>query len=392
MPFQLDEFKFASNLRSARRGAAPGPSGMSAEHMRLVLDNVRDTNFLFLMAEQLARGRVQPSIADALRLGRMTALQKPNGGVRGIVAGDILVGGKDSRPANGQGGGGCHTTTPICHVYSGRVGVHSISRKAMLEALSACQEGRKSCLLSASSTAGLPCICGKTMKELSTEKGEGDALMPLLFSLAQHAALEAVKARMVDGEVLLAFLDDVYFITTPERVGDVYVALQEELYRHARIRIHVGKTQVEKAVGERPDACEVLERIAQAEDPSARVWKGSEGVTVLGTLGHVDYVEAQLTKKLAEHSVFLQRIPLLADVQSAWSLLLHCAGGRANYLLRVVRPELVETFAAGHNAGLWECLRRILRLDFDVDSTVKDISSLPLAVEGTRSPQRKPNQ
>ena len=90
MPFQLDEFKFASNVRSARRGAAPGPSGMSAEHMRLVLDNVRDTNLLFLMAEQLARGRVQPSIADALRLGRMTALQKPNGGVRGIVAGDIL--------------------------------------------------------------------------------------------------------------------------------------------------------------------------------------------------------------------------------------------------------------------------------------------------------------
>ena len=213
--------------------------------------------------------------------------------------------------------------------------------------------------------------------------------MPLLFSLGQHAALEAVKARMVDGEVLLAFLNDVYVITTPERVGDVYVALQEELHQHARIRIHVGKTQVWNAVGERPDACEVLERIAQAENPSARVWKGSDiptveqGVTVLGTpLGDVDFVEAQLTKKLAEHTVFLERIPLLADVQSAWSLLLHCAGGRANYLLRVVRPELVETFAAGHNAGLWECFKRILKLDFDVDSTVKYISSLQLAMGG----------
>ena len=41
--------------------------------------------------------------------------------------------------------------------------------------------------------------------------------MPLLFSL------EAVKGRMVEG-VLLAFLDDVYIITTPERVGDVYMA------------------------------------------------------------------------------------------------------------------------------------------------------------------------
>ena len=46
-------------------------------------------------------------------------------------------------------------------------------------------------------------------------------------------------------------------------------------------------------------------------------------------LGHADHVETQLIPKLAEHSVFLQRIPLVADVQSAWSLFLHCAGGRA---------------------------------------------------------------
>ena len=53
------------------------------------------------------------------------------------------------------------------------------------------------------------------------------------------------------------------------------MTLQEELYRHARIRIHVGKTQVWNAAGERPEACDVLERIAQEEDPRARVWKGS---------------------------------------------------------------------------------------------------------------------
>ena len=119
-----------------------------------------------------------------------------------------------------------------------------------------------------------------------------------------------------------------------------------------------------------------------------RVWKGADiptreqGVRVLGTpLGHVDFVDAQLTNKLAEHNVFLQRIPLLADVQSAWSILLHCAGGRENYMFRVVRPELVETFAAGHSAVLCKCLRRILKLDFDVDNMVKDISSLPLGRE-----------
>ena len=104
---------------------------------------------------------------------------------------------------------------------------------------------------------------------------------------------------------------------------------------------------------------------------------------VLGTpLGHVDYVQTQLTQKLAEHDVLLQRIPLVTDVQSAWSLLLHCAGGRANYLLRVVRPELVGRFALGHNEGLWECLKRIMKLEGDVRDTVKDITSLPLALGG----------
>ena len=50
----------------------------------------------------------------------------------------------------------------------------------------------------------------------------------------------------------MAFLDDVYIVTTPERVGDVHVAPQDELYRHAWIRIHGGKrrcgTQVESAL------------------------------------------------------------------------------------------------------------------------------------------------
>ena len=42
------------------------------------------------------------------------------------------------------------------------------------------------------------------------------------------------------------------------------------------------------------------------------------------------------------HRTLLQRIPRVPDVQSAWVLLLHCASARANYSLRVVRPELVE--------------------------------------------------
>ena len=103
----------------------------------------------------------------------------------------------------------------------------------------------------------------------------------------------------------------------------------------------------------------------------------------LGTpLGHADYVQEQLNLTLGKHNVLLSRIPLIEDVQSAWSLSVHCAGARANYLLRVVRPKLVRTFAEGHNRILWNCLNHILSIDSQVDETVQDLGSLPLSMGG----------
>ena len=77
--FQLDSDQFKRNVRSAKRGVAGGP-----EHLRVLLDSPRDTQSIFVVSELLARGAVPNSI---------TVLQKPLGGVRGIVAGDVMEGG-----------------------------------------------------------------------------------------------------------------------------------------------------------------------------------------------------------------------------------------------------------------------------------------------------------
>ena len=43
------------------------------------------------------------------------------------------------------------------------------------------------------------------------EGGEqGDPLMPLLFALGQHRALEAIHESTRPGEHVMAFLDDIY--------------------------------------------------------------------------------------------------------------------------------------------------------------------------------------
>ena len=88
--FELDESKFNKNLRSSRRGAAAGPSGMTMEHLRPLLDNDRALHTFFSVAEQFARAQVPQGVVDMVRLGRLTALSKPDGGVRGIVAGDVV--------------------------------------------------------------------------------------------------------------------------------------------------------------------------------------------------------------------------------------------------------------------------------------------------------------
>ena len=68
--------------------------------------------------------------------------------------------------------------------------------------------------------------------------------MPLLYALGQHRALEAVTERLRPGERLFAFFDDVYVTCSPDRVVDVFGIFEEELWRHARIRVNQGKTQI----------------------------------------------------------------------------------------------------------------------------------------------------
>ena len=136
--------------------------------------------------------------------------------------------------------------------------------------------------------------------------------------------------------------------------------------------------------------CDVLERLARIEDPTATVWKGpglpeeDQGIKVLGSpLGHPAFVARHLERTSTKHQVLLDRIPLVQDVQSAWLLLLHCACARANYLLRVVRPSAAVNFAETHDRAVWQCLANILRTDLsECSGAVQDAATLPFALGG----------
>ena len=77
----VDAAKFFCNLRGARQGAAAGPSGCTAEHLRILLDDEGCSDLLLHAAQLFAAGRVPAKVVDGLRLGRLVALQKPNGSI-----------------------------------------------------------------------------------------------------------------------------------------------------------------------------------------------------------------------------------------------------------------------------------------------------------------------
>ena len=88
--FQLDPVEFLLCARTARQGAATGPLGMTADHLFPIPEDKADSLLLLEAVSGLATGDVPTEIIEGLRLGRLTALQKPDGGVREIVVGDIV--------------------------------------------------------------------------------------------------------------------------------------------------------------------------------------------------------------------------------------------------------------------------------------------------------------
>ena len=203
-----------------------------------------------------------------------------------------------------------------------------ISRNAMLQALLEIDRGDQIMPTILRTTIDT-LVGGRDGRVHEIAQGEGgeqsDHLMPLLFSLGQHAALAAANARLQDCQRLLAHLDDIHVICLPRRVLEVHRVLQEELWAHVRIRIHHGKTQLGNRSGSEPAGVAELTLAACLVEPNAVVWKSDpelplsqNGLRFLGApIAHPLHVVDQLVSKSVEQELFFQRIPAKEDLQSS---------------------------------------------------------------------------
>ena len=160
--------------------------------------------------------------------------------------------------------------------------------------------------------------CGETHTMSQGEGGKhGDPLMPLQFCLGQHAALAAVATELREGEKLFAYLDDLYMVCRPERVGEAHALLSRQLWEVARISLHAGKTKVWNRSGTKPLGCMEQQVAAEILTPDAVVWRGDrqlpineQGFKVLGVpFGHPDYIRRFLEGKTDSHRRPFERIP-----------------------------------------------------------------------------------
>ena len=165
----------------------------------------------------MARGQLPEAVINIIRMGRLTALSKPDGGVRGIVAGDVvrrLVARTMSQqlsPAVERATSPCQspmTTRAGCecvaHVLQVLTEIDPQVTVTSIDGLGAYDmTSRGAMLRGLMNVSGAALLLTRMFQGRSSKylwemdngevhripQGEGDPMMALLYSLGQHGAL-----------------------------------------------------------------------------------------------------------------------------------------------------------------------------------------------------------
>ena len=139
---------------------------------------------------------------------------------------------------------------------------------------------------------GRPSACLWEKRRVHTinqgERGEqGDAMMPLLFSLGQHSGLESTHRRLRANENLFAFLD-VYIASKPNRAG-ASACQSWGVVCPCSHSDPLGQNACVDQHGAEPPVCAALKRAAKSGKPSCTLVEGisadhthAQGIRVMG--------------------------------------------------------------------------------------------------------------
>ena len=407
---KLESDKLAQALRGAGRGSAPDLAGMRYEHLRVLIEDDSAWNLFAVLAQDFARAELPASVLQALRMGRMTALKKDNGQIRGIVAGSVMRRLVCKTVAVQFSDDFLERTAPFQFALKTRAGTDALAhairlltdmdpdtvvvgldgvgafdhvkRARFFEKLLACEELRPLLPL-------VSALYGSSSRFLwyddrggqhVIEQGEGGEqgcpLMPALFALAQHDALEEASGNLLPSERLFAFLDDLYVVTCKARAAAAFEEVASCVERKAGVQSHLGKLRAWcRSGGPAPaDLRDISEDVWTADLPDAQ-----NGLVILGTpLGKAEFVEAHARQRLEIELRLLREIPKMKDPQKAWVLLSQSAVPRSTHMVRVLPPTASGAYAHAHDEAVWDAFCEIFQVqEFQGDVRAKSLSSLP---------------
>ena len=352
--------------------------------LRVLLDDHEGLLLLTAAAEDFARGDVLEGIFSAFMLTTMTVLQKWGGGVRGIATGtsfrrlvaktlarQFMEPAHRSSSLNTSGHGQCGARNQSGHGETARhdSALHRRHRRV------------RSCLPQFDDVQ----VVGRPgSPEIAPLRAEG------IFPTVTVRMGKTVKARDIGfgsmkvenkvrhlrGELLFAYLDDVYVVSKPDRTRALYDLLADRLHNMAGIQLHEGKTRTWNAAGE------CLPRMALL---GPDVWS-PRGVKILGTpVGTDDFVQTKIEARLKDERSLWEAVSWVPDLQCAWQILLQCASPRCHHLLRTVPPSQAARYAHGHDQGMMATMEALLEgLPGDVEQKTwaQRIATLPVRVGG----------
>ena len=222
--------------------------GCTNEMLKVCFDDKETLQLLGLTAADFARATSPRNVTHCSTLATLTALQKKDGGVRGIVTGTSfrrLVAktlakqfGKTVEAACAPFQFALSTRARVDCVGHAVRAITDMDPKLMVWGPTI-MSSEVPCWRNCWRFLGSVLCChscvtsievGRRHEVQQCESGEqGDPLMPLLFNLAIHNALKEAKREMLDGEELFAFVDDVYILSSPARTRFLYNLVGEKL-------------------------------------------------------------------------------------------------------------------------------------------------------------------
>ena len=138
---------------------------MTADHLQLVLDTERDSSLFIRFATVLARGQAPVAAVEGVRMGRITALRKADGGVRVIV-----VGGVAKQIAIGS------RETPFQCTLTTKAGCESVTH--ILQSLT--DQYERASIVSIDEVGAYDFISGNVLLEGLATVPKGDKLLPFV--------------------------------------------------------------------------------------------------------------------------------------------------------------------------------------------------------------------